>query len=59
MLNELFNVGETYLKELAALKSKGKLALAQTAGQTSTKPKSKRERDWGKKGRTLRERDPW
>ena len=57
-LEGLFAEGEAYITELAEVKEKAKLAAS--VGDTDQKRKKTRaERDWGKKGRTLRERDPW
>ena len=58
VLNDLFASGEEYLTELEGLKAKSRAARSAAVGGART-PKSKAERDWGKKGRTLRERDPW
>ena len=59
VLNDLFSVGEDYLTELNDLKDKGKISRAASRDQLKRKHQSKSERDWGRKGRTLRERDPW
>ena len=57
-LDNLFAEGEAYIAELAEVKAKAKLSAS--VGDTDPKrKKTQAERDWGKKGRTLRERDPW
>ena len=57
-LNDLFAEGEAYIAELAEVKAKAKLA-ASVEKTDPKRRKSKAERGWGAKGRTLRERDPW
>ena len=57
-MTELFSAGDDYLAELEALKLKREKTSAEvSAGKR--KGVGKRERDWGRKGATLRERDPW
>ena len=59
VLNDLFSVGENYISELNDLKDKGKISRASARSQQKRKIQTKEERDWGRSGRTLREREPW
>ena len=58
VMTDLFASGDEYLAELEALKQKRDKQAAE-AGAGKRKGVCMRERDWGRKGATLRERDPW
>ena len=59
VLDKLFDAGEAYLAELTELKGKSKASLPAPDAPPKRKHQSKADRDWGKKGRSLRERQPW
>ena len=50
VLNDMFAVGEDYVKELEAMKEKGTITAGTNSGLGSGKTK---------KGQALRDRDPW
>ena len=53
IMDDLFESGEAYLKELESLRSKSKAATAPTSADASGEKRRK------KKGEALRDRDPW
>ena len=59
VLNDLFAAGEQYLSELNELKEKTKDQRPLPGEPAKRKKQTQAERDWGRKGRSLRERDPW